>query len=600
MATNKVSLTGLDFDEVKASLKTFMQSQAEFTDYDFEGSGLSILLDLLAYNTTMNAFYTNMLYNESFLDSAAKRSSVVSRAKELGYTPRSATAPNAILNIDLTPATGTPSEIQIPKGTKFSTTIDDTTYNFVLMETKFAKVIDTPGTYEVNNMTIYEGKILTISYEVNTSNPDQRFEIPNANADTSHMTVTVFNSNADSTSRTFTLADDLSDLGPTSLIYFLHETDNGTYELTFGDDVLGKSLDDGNIVQVEYLQTNKTAANGASSFTLQGQLASDNTVVLTTTSSATGGAEPESIASIKANAPRFYQSQNRAVTLADYKVILQNDTTVIADNVDSVYVYSGEDLSPPEYGKVYISLKPKNSDTISETLKQSVTALLREKSVLTVIPEVVDPAFLKLEITSTVKYDPDLTTQTADQLKADIKTAIENYNDTELAFFGKTFRFSKFAKVIDDVSTAINSNETTIVMKKPFDVTLNTGLNYTIDFENPIEAESLDSSYFTIVDSTKVATDKYFFKDDGEGIVQVWKLQADGSEILMQANAGTIVYTTGIISLENFTPITLINTSDSINMKAVPDTLDIETTKNLILEIDDADITITMQSEASE
>src|SRR6056300_425491 len=350
MASNKLTVSDLDFDLVKQNLKTFLQSQSEFQDYDFEGSGFSILLDLLAYNTHYLGFNANMLANEMYLDSADIRKNIVSLAKMLGYTPTSPKTPTANLSIRVNNVTAGTASLTMDKGTVFTTSVDGTSYEFVTNQSY--TIQPTAGVYNFSNVNIFEGTLVTFKYTVDTSDADQRFIIPNANADTSTLKVSVQNSVSDTTTEAYVLATSLTELISTSKVYFLQEVEENKFEVYFGDGVLGKSLTDGNIVILEYVVTNKTEANGASTFALSGSIETFSDVTITTVSNAQGGSEPQSKESIRYNAPLQYSAQDRAVTTSDY----ETKVLELYPNAQSVSAWGGEDDETPVYGVVKIAI----------------------------------------------------------------------------------------------------------------------------------------------------------------------------------------------------------------------------------------------------
>ena len=366
MASNKLSVSELDFDNIKANLKTFLQGQSEFQDYDFEGSGFAVLLDLLAYNTHYLGFNANMLANEMYLDSADIRKNIVSLAKMLGYTPNSCRASNATLSIRINNVpTGTTS-IAMDKGTVFTTSVNGTTYEFVTNQNY--TIQPEAGVYNFSNVKIYEGTLVTFKYTVDTSDVDQRFIIPSANADTSTLKVSVQNSVSDTTTTTYSLATSLSDLTSTSKVYFLQEVEDNKFEVYFGDGVLGQSLSDGNIVILEYVVTNKTDANGASAFTLSSDIDGFSNVTITTTTNAANGAEAQTKESIRYNAPLQYSAQDRAVTSSDYETIVKT----VYPNAQSVSAWGGEDDEEPQYGVVKIAIKPISGSTLTTATKEDI------------------------------------------------------------------------------------------------------------------------------------------------------------------------------------------------------------------------------------
>jgi len=433
MAT-KLEISELDFDGIKANLKNFLSQQDEFRDYDFEGSGMAVLLDMLAYNTHYLGFNANMLANEMFLDSADLRASVVSKAKQVGYTPTSATASEASIDVTVTNASG--ATLTMARGTKFSTTVDGTSYNFVNNADLSITPVD--SVYKFSNVKIYEGTYLNFKYTVNTSDTDQRFIVPNDNVDTTTLTIKVQESSSDSTTNTYTLATGITGLDSTSKVFFLQEVENGRYQVTFGDGVLGKSVADGNIIIMDYINTNRTEANGASTFTLNGSIGGFSTATVTTVSNASGGADPETITSIKYNAPRDYSAQDRAVTADDYKVLVKS----LYANAQSVQVYGGEDAAVPDYGKVYISIKAKSGANLTETTKASIVTSLKQYAVASIRPVIIDPEITYLTLDTNFKYDSGATTKDVSTLETNVLSVISNYNINNLQNFIGVFRHS--------------------------------------------------------------------------------------------------------------------------------------------------------------
>ena len=599
MASNKLVVSDFDFDDIKSNLKTFLRSQAEFQDYDFEGSGFAVLIDLLAYNTHYLGFNANMLANEMYLDSADIRKNIVSLAKMLGYTPSSVRAPTA--NIDILVGDGSGSSITMTKGTAFTTTIDGTTYQFI----NNADVITTPvdGVYRFSNVEIYEGTLVTFRYTVDTTDTDQRFIIPSSLADTSTLIVKVQNSSVDTTTSTYTLATGLADVQSTSKVYFLQEVEDGKFEVYFGDGAIGTSLSNGNIVILEYIVTNVEAANGASTFTPVTTIGGFSNLTVTTNSNAQGGAQAESKESIRFNSPLQYTSQNRAVTTSDYESLVRS----IYPNALSVSAWGGEDDETPVYGKVIIAIKAASGSTLTTATKQSIVTQLKKFNVASVVPQIVDPETTSILLTSSVKYDEKLTTKTATTLKSDVLTALSNYNTTTLQKFDGVFRYSKVTGIIDDTDNSIVSNITTIKIRKNFTPTLNTSSRYDIYFRNslynPVSGYNatnggiLESSGFKISGDT---TNVFFLDDDGAGNVRRYRLT--GSVRTYANNTqGTINYTTGQITLTSLNITTVQNirgvASTVIELTVLPKSNDIVPVRDQILEIDTANSSITVEAD---
>jgi hypothetical protein len=590
-ATGPINLnvTTLDFETIKNNLKDYLKAQDEFQDYDFEGSGLSILLDVLAYNTHYNGFYANMLNNEAFLDSAVKRHSVVSHAKHIGYTPRSRRAPRAVVTVDITPGTF-PSEIVIDKGTRFTTEIDGTTYSFVTTKTYIADPIG-GGVYRAEDVEIYEGRYVRFNEIVDIQNLDQRYLITNTNADTTTLTVAVQESPNDTATAYFDLIEDINLIDGESEVFFLQEVEDQQYEIYFGDGILGKEVCDGNVVIWEYLVTNGPVANKAAIFQPGQDIGGTGNINITTQEEAIGGEFKEEVESIRQNAPRFYQAQNRSVTAEDYKTLLVKNASIFTQ-ADSIAVWGGEDNVPPIYGKVFISVKPRLGSTISTALKEEITdEIIKNSNVITITPEIIDPEFLYLEINTDFVYDAKRTSLSAEALSDLVRTTIIDYNENELEFFERTFRYSTFVCLIDDTERSIQNNLSDIKIKKKFTPRLGINTQYVIRYENPLEPETLVSSGFKVNEPTAQETDKYFFRDDGEGNLVLYKQRADLSNLVINAEYGTIDYDEGIVTITCFAPTSLID-STQVSLTFEPRENDIFTVRNLILTIDEDDITV--------
>lgn len=594
MAT-KLEISQLDFDGIKDNLKTFLSQQDEFIDYDFEGSGMNILLDTLAYNTHYLAYNANMLANEMYLDSADQRTSVVSLAKQVGYTPRSASASQATIDVVVNDGSG--SSITMSRGTKFTTTVDGTNYSFV--NNADISVSPSDGVYKFSNLVIYEGTYLNYKYTANTTDTEQRFVIPNDNVDTTTLTVKVQESSTDSTTNTYTLASGITNLDSSSKVYFLQEIENGRFEVYFGDGVLGQSVADGNIVILDYITCNRDEPNGATSFTLSGTVGGFANVTITTVGNAAGGNDPETIKSIKYNAPRDYSAQDRAVTADDYKVLVKS----LYANAQSVQVYGGEDAAVPDYGKVYISIKAKSGSNLTEVTKVSLVRSLKSFAVASVTPVIIDPETTFITLTTTFKYDSSLTTKDISTLQTNVSDAISLYNTDTLENFTGMFRYSAVGQVIDGADTSILSNITKIKMYKYITPTLNSGLKYTLSFNNAFynPHSGHNASAGGIVSSTgfKISgddTNEHFLDDDGTGNVRTYYLSGT-TRIYTDSSYGTIDYTTGeiILTSANITSVSNVDgaTSTQVRVTVTPSSNDIVPVRNQVLSIDTANSSIT-------
>jgi hypothetical protein len=595
MAT-KLDISKLDFDGIKDNLKTFLTQQDEFTDYDFEGAGMNILLDTLAYNTHYLAYNANMLANEMYLDSADQRTSVVSLAKQVGYTPKSAVSSTARIDVVVNNASG--ASLTMTRGTQFTTTVDGTNYSFVNNADVSISPVD--GVYKFSNLDIYEGTYLNYKYTANTSDKDQRFIIPNDNVDTTTLTVKVQESSSDSTTNTYKLASGITALDSTSKVYFLQEVENGRFEVYFGDGVLGEAIADGNIVILDYITCNLDEPNGATSFTLNGTVGGFANVTITTLNNAANGDSPETIKSIKYNAPRDYTAQDRAVTADDYKVLVKS----LYANAQSVQVYGGEDAATPDYGKVYISIKAKSGSNLTELTKANLVQSLKSFAVASVTPVVIDPETTFIILETTFKYDSSLTTKDVSTLETNVINAISSYNTDTLENFTGMFRYSAVGKTIDGADSSILSNITKVKMYKYITPTLSSGLKYTLSFNNAFynPHSGHNSSAGGIVSSTgfKInndsSTNEHFLDDDGAGNIRVYYLSGT-VRVYTDSSFGTVNYTTGeiILTSANITSISNVDgaASTQIRVTTIPSSNDIIPVRNQVLEIDTANSTIT-------
>jgi len=599
MSSHRLDISELDFENIKGSLKRFLSNQNEFKDYDFEGSSLAILLDLLAYNTHYLAYNANFVANEMFLDTAQLRSSVASLAKLVGYTPNSARAPIADLKLVINDGTG--SSITIPAGTKFTSSIDDLTYSFVTVADKTVQPID--GVYTAQSLNVYEGTYVSYNYTYDEQDIDQRFLISSDRVDTTTIKVVIQNSAADVTTNVYTKATSITELDGTSKVFFLQEAEDGQYEIYFGDGIIGKKLDDGNIINVSYVVTNKTEANGATAFTLAGSISGFTDITVTVNSSAQGGAEPESLQSIKQNASSFYSSQDRAVTIEDYKSKVKQ----LYANTQAVSAWGGENAETPFYGRVYISILPTSGSNLTESTKARIITDLKKYSVASVTPVIIDPEITNVLLTSTVKFDEKATTKTADTLKSNVITTLTNYNTNTLQTFDTIFRHSKLTGLIDGTDESILSNITTVRLRKSFIPTIGSSTKYTINFANAlynphsghasVEGGILSSTGFKIDGDT---TNVWFLDDDGQGNVRRYRM--DGSvRAYGNSTQGTINYLTGLVEVNSLNVSNIENirgaASTVIEVTVKPNSNDLVPIRNQILEIDVANSSVTVEAD---
>jgi hypothetical protein len=516
--TERLRVTELDFDTIKQNLKTYLQAQNKFTDYDFDGSGLSILLDILAYNTHYNAYYLNMVANESFLDTALLRDSVISHAKVLGYVPYSTKAPIANINFTVQTTSNSAATITVPKGFRFlSNEIDGVSYGFVTLQENKVTKANTDFVFE--NLELYEGQLVTYSYTYDTtSNPKQIFTIPDENVDTTTITVVVQPSTSCTASEVYTFAPDASETNTNSSVFYLQENKSKKYDIYFGNDVIGKSLTNGSIVSISYLITNGSAANKAANFVAAGGGLTDSlgnnqtNFIIDLVNEASGGAERESVDEIKFSAPLQFTTQNRLVTIKDYEsFIIKN-----YPSVDSVSVWGGEDEAPPVFGTVFLSLKPRQNYYLSNVEKQRIIdEIIKPKAVVAVQTIIRDPEYLYLLISPNVTYDPKKTILTPEQLKTSIRTAVVNYKNTYLDKFNSRFILSKLQQDIASVDlNSIIGSKVVVRLQKRFEPTLGIGQSYTLYFNAALYrgtiSDKLTSTYFKTYDSLGIEREVQF------------------------------------------------------------------------------------------
>ena len=602
MAKENLRVTELDFDSIKTNLKDYFSSQSDFQDYGFEGSALNILMDVLAYNTHYMSYYVNMVANEMFLDSASNRTSIVSIAKHLGYVPTSAKSASATVTLNMT-ATTAPSEntvYTLPKGSKFTATGGDgTSYNFITLNAySTVPSIASQTEFTIAGVILNEGKQVTKSYVVDTNNIGQRFEIQE-NADLSTLIVTVQNSATDTGTETYTKFDEISTLTATSKTYFLEEVESGKYLITFGDGVFGKKLSTGNIIQLEYATSTGIGANGIGlndaastrAFTLASSITPGGitTTDVVVTSSTTGGAVPETNESVKFFAPKSFQPQKRTVTANDYKTFIQNKFP----NAAAVSTWGGEINDPPEYGKVFIAIKPQTGYTLTDADKLNITdEILAPNKILCITPTIVDPDYTFLGITSTVKYNDTTSLNPEGTVQASVIAAIKSYASTNLDGFNDTFRHSKLSTSIDDSDTSIRSNYTVAKLIKRLTPNTNSTLTdaWTIKLNSPVESGTLVSETFIQTDSTTTVSFR-----DSSGVLRL----VDSANTVITDNVGTIDYLSGIIVVNPINISTITSGNTYIKLTVTTDNIDIKPLTGQILTVDDSDITVVMEKDST-
>jgi hypothetical protein len=587
MATSnkKINVTTLDFDDIKTNLKTFLSGQTEFQDYDFEGSAMAVLLDVLAYNTHYNALYNNLAINEMFLDSARKRNSVVSLSKMLGYSPRSATCAQATITLVVSaPASGA-TTLTLPAYTPFTTTIDGASYTFYTTGSVVAT--SSTGIFTFSNLVITEGTPLTFNITVGTNT---RYIIPNSAIDLNTLTVRIQDSASSSVYTTFNKAETLINVDSETKAYWVKEIDEGLYELTFGDGNLGMQLDTGNIVHLNYFVSSLAAPNKARQFSYGGgTLISGAGISVTTTGIAANGAAAEDIDSIRFNAPRMYASQNRAVTPDDYKAIVYSQFS----DAGSVTCWGGEDNNPPVYGKVYICVKPKDADKLTTTQKAALIAtILDQRNVVSVQPIIVDPEYINIALNVTVYYNEQATSKTSSEIAAIVTNTINAYNVNQLNRFDGVFRYSKLSKLVDNSEQSITNNITTVLLRRQLNVRYNTSAQYILNLINPIWSsgqpeESFKSTGFYIAGSDEL----HYLDDDGVAYVRLYRYGTNGIKIIVNPTIGNIDYANGVIDIKNLHITALADIDLEISIR--PSSNDVVSALTQIAQIAKDHLTVT-------
>ena len=609
--------TNLDFDQIKSSIKDYIRANSDFTDFDFEGSNFSVLIDTLAYNTYITAFNSNMIVNESFLDSATLRENVVSLARNIGYVPRSRTSAQATVSFDITTSSNTPS-LTLQAGLVCVGTNNDTSYVFSTPETitttttqatdANGNVISSTGSF--SNIVVYQGTYLTKSYTVNGS-LDQRFLIDNSFIDTSTIKVYVKGASDTGLGKEYRKVDNIINITDISETYLIQEVTDERYEILFGDGVFGKKLENDAIITVSYIVTDGIDGNGPSTFTYAGSIAnSTNQIVLptatptiTTVSSAANGGNIESIDSIKYFAPRLYSSQYRAVTARDYESVIQQ----IYSNTESVSVVGGEELDPPEFGTVFITIKPKNGEFVSDFDKQSILSNLKSYTLAGINQKLLDLKLLYVELDSFVYYDPSKVS-TASDLKTNITNGLLNYSSsTDLNKFGGRFKYSKILNVIDNIDDAISSNITRVIVRRNLRALTNQFAQYELCYGNSFhinpEGRNIKSTGFTIqgqVDTVYLTdipnkNNNGTLDGSGKGILAIVKGNVEQAENrLVVASAGIVDYTHGEIILSTINITSTTKANNIIEIQAFPESNDVIGLKDLYLSFSVGDSVINM------
>lgn len=613
-----VNFTDLDFDQIKTSIKDYLRSNSNFTDYDFEGSNLSTIIDVLAYNTYITSYNANMVSNEVFIDSATLRENVVSLARNIGYVPKSRKSSRANISffVDTSgPAyTTKPETLTLGKGVACSTlAFGNQSYTFSILDDITVPVVDNIASF--NNIDVYEGTYITTNFTVDSFNPDQRFILPNSQIDTSSIRVIVKPNAFSDVSRKYRQADSLFNITPESPIFFVQEIEDERYELIFGDGVFGTKLEAPNYIQVSYLVSSGELANGISQFNFSGKITSPRETVaitsgislITTNQTSFSGKDIEGIDSIKKYASRIYASQNRAVTSRDYESIIPT----IYPETESISVFGGEELTPPQFGKVFISIKPTNGAYLSNLIKDNIKTEIRKYSVAGIVPEIIDLKYLYIEPTINAYYNTNLVSS-ANSITSIVSTNVERYaNSTELNKFGARFKYSKFLKVIDDSSDAITSNITTIVMRRDLRSALNSFAEYEICFGNRfhIKNEKVLNVEYSGLNTSGITENSFNIKSSGfnvsgivgtvylsdipnpdkkTGTIFLFRLNSPTQPEIVRKSVGTVDYIKGEVKLS---PINITNTAINrgfplIEISVPPYSNDVIGLQDLYLQLD--------------
>ena len=605
-----VNFSNLDFDQVKTSLKDYLRSNSDFTDYDFEGSNLASILDVLAYNTYITSYNANMITNEVFIDSATLRENVVSLARNIGYLPRSRVASTATVSffVDVTGVTPAPATITLNKGPVASSAGQTgvNSYVFCILEDVTVPVFtDSNGTATAtfNEVKISEGTLVTNAFTSTSVNPDQKFILPNSGIDTSLMNVTVRSNASESTGAQYSSQNSIFDIDSSSKVYFLQEIEDERYEIFFGDDIFGKKLEEGNYVTVEYVVSSGDAANGISNFTFAGRLSyirnaqsysvTTGVSLLSTDLKSTGGESIETVDSIKKFAPRIYASQNRAVSANDYETLIP---AKIYPETESISVFGGEELVPPQYGKVFISIKPRTGDFLPNLIKENIKTRLKKYAVAGIVPEILDLKYLYIEVDSKIYYNSNLA-PSGEYVSTLVQQNTESYSEsTELNRYGARFKYSKFLKVIDESDAAVTSNITTLQIRRDMRAVLNSFAEYQIGFGNEFYIKSMSgynikSTAFRV---SGISQDVYLSdipnSNRETGSIFFFTLPSvnSTSPTIIRRNVGTINYKSGIITLNpvNILSGKLKDGQTIIELSACPKSNDVIGLQDLYLQLD--------------
>ena len=591
MANSSINLTSLDFETLKNQLKTYLKAQNQFVDYDFEGSNMSVLLDILTYNTYTNAFYLNMIGNEMFLDTAQLRDSVVSHAKDLNYVPRSYRSASARVDITITPNPGEScTAVIIPKGASFTSRIGSN--NFTFTTDQNIAVISSNNIFTAANVQIYEGSYIYDRYVMNYANTVQKFIISNENIDTNSLTLSVIEDT--STVLSYKKVENLFDLDYTSKVFFLQAAPNQKYEIVFGDGVSGRKPKDGAVVVAEYRLSSGEFPNGANTFRSDGEISGYSNVVITTVEKASGGSPAETLNSIRFNAPRKFTTQERAVTEEDYETLLKANFP----EINTVSAYGGDQADPPQYGKVFVAVDLKNADALPVSKRIIYRDFIKKRSPVSIDPIFIQPEYMYVAVNSNVKYNINLTPLAPADIKSLVLSSIANFNDTYLNNFKKYLRYSQLTTAIDFAHPSIVGNDTDILAIIKITPRLNVSQNFDVKFNMPLyggiselvkphvasEDHVITSSAFTYENQQS------YLEDDGVGNINIVTSTGTTHNFLKQV--GTVDYDSGFVQINNLRVSEIVG--NAIKIYAKPRNKDIFSQKNVILSIIPEDITLTV------
>lgn len=574
----RIAVSELDFDAIKNNLKTFLRGQEEFSDYDFEGSAMATLIDILAYNTHYNGVYTNLAVNEMFLDSASKRTSVVSLSKMLGYTPRSARCARASVSLVLSNADATAATVTLPAYQPFITSVDGKNYTFYNQDAHTV-TRGTSGNFLISDIELVEGTALTNRYTVAAGT---KYIIPNSNVDLTTLDVTVKPNASSADFEKFTQAENLVDSTTISKVYWINEIENGLYEITFGNGVVGQQVETGNVITLSYYVSSLEEPNKASQFSYSGVTIAGGIATVLTDSAAAGGASSEDLDSIKFNAPRNYAAQNRAVTPDDYKAIIYK----LLPEAKSVSVWGGEDNDPKYYGKTFICIKPTDATKLTQLQKDFVTNnILKNRNIVSITPEIIDPEYFNIKVTTVAHFNDRKTTASANEIAQIVRQAILDYNETYLNRFDGVLRYSQLVRIIDEAHPAIVNNTTRFMVRRQFAPAYNISAEYKLNLINPISQDGgaqgavFGTTGFFIPGSDRA----HYLDDDAEGNVRLYYNNDQQLPVYIDKSIGTIDYTAGKVVVRNLV-ITALE-GPIFEMQVKPESYDVVSALNQIVTI---------------